>query len=164
MNQSDDDIPSRTPKKAINALINLLDDVIEDLTIVHLYAYDGTVDERLLDKGAEKVVCVTEQSSPERVEREGLVWLEMDPLDFFDRERVPDVGMVYTSPPDESDLNRDVLKQLPEATNLETNCLVLVQEPSWNKTLLDNFSEYELIEDLEYENTRIAVTQMRSPY
>lgn len=155
--------PVVTPERGINALVNLLDDVLENLTIVHLYAYDGELGERLLNKGAEKVVCVSEESSEDRVETDGIVWLEMDPLDFFDRERVPGVGMIITSPPEGTDLNRDVLNQLPKAGNLEPNSLVLILEATWNKTLLDNFKEYELIEDMEYDGVRIAVTQMREP-
>lgn len=153
-----------TPERAINALINLLDDILEDLTIVHLYAHQGKVDQRLLAQEASKVVCVNEDSPDDKIEEEGMIWLNMDPTDFFDRERVPDVGMVFVSPPAKSDLNRDILNQLPNARNLEQNCLVLIQEPSWNKTLMDNFSEYELIEDMEYDGQRIAVTQMISEF
>lgn len=162
MPENDDPKRQQTPDRALNALENLLGDVLEDLRVVHLFAGDGSVARRLLNAGARQAVCVEPDPPGSKLDAEGMVWIEMDPLEFFEEERVPDVGLVYVSAPEGTDLNREVLEQLPRARNLVENCLVLVQEPTWNKLLLDNFPTYELIEDLEYTGTRIAVTQMVS--
>lgn len=151
-----------TPERALNALTNLLKDILDDLTLVELYSKGGTVSKRFLNQGASKAVCVTEDPPEDKVETEGLIWLPMDPVDFMEEERVQDVGLIYSSPPEGADENRKILERLLKAQILEDNCLVILEEPAWNYTKLDDYKFLEEIEVSDYDRTKITVCQMVS--
>lgn len=148
------------PDRALNALENLLKDVLSGLTVVELYAKSGKVSRRFLNTGARRAVCVREDPPNDKIEDEGLVWLPMDPVDFMEDERVQSVGLIYSSPPDGANQNRLILDRLPEATILEENCLVILEEPAWNYIKLDDYKFLEEIEVTDYDRTKITVCQM----
>lgn len=149
-----------TPPDALNALADLLGDVLEGLTMVELYARRGTVSNRFLTEGVERAVCVGKESSEDRIEADGLVWIPMDPVDFLDEERVQDVGLVYSSPPYDSELNKDILNALPDSPIIAQNCLVLLEEATWNHTRIEDFGRYQPIESYRFDEVKITVTQM----
>ncbi|MFB6344253.1 MAG: hypothetical protein ABEK50_00565 [bacterium] len=130
--------------------------------MVELYSKGGTVSERFLNCGAERSVCVTEDPPDDHVEKDGMIWLPMDPVEFMEEERVQNVGLVYSSPPDGADQNRDIIERLRSAKILEDNCLVILEEPAWNYTKLDDYKFLEEIEVSDYDRTKITVCQMVS--
>lgn len=162
MSDSDDEPREPTPEQALNALTNLLKDVLDGLTMVELYPKSGIVSQRFLDAGAEQAVCVTDDKPEDPVDEDGMIWLPMDPVDFMEEERVQDVGMIYSSPPDGADQNRDIIERLPKAQILQDNCLVILEEPVWNYTIVEDYNYLDEIEANEYDRTRVAVTQMVS--
>lgn len=157
-----DDQREPTPDQALNALTNLLKDVLDGLTLVELYPKSGIVSQRFLNAGAEQAVCVTEEPSDDHLDEDGMIWLPMDPVDFMEEERVQDVGMIYSSPPEGGDQNREIIERLPRAQILQENCLVILEEPVWNYTIVEDYNYLEEIESNEYDRTRITVNQMVS--
>lgn len=152
-----------TPERALNALTNLLKDVVEDLTMVELFSKGGTVSQRFLNIGTKRAVCVNEDPPEDAVEEDGIIWLPMDPVDFMEEERVRDVGLVYSSPADGAEKNREIIDRLRSATILQDNCLVVLEEPAWNYTKLDDYNFLEQIDVSDYDRTKITVCQMVSP-
>ncbi len=162
MSKSDDE-REPTPEQALNALTNLLRDVLDDLTLVELYPKSGIVSKRFLDAGAEQAVCVTEDQPDDHLDEDGMIWLPMDPVDFMGEERVQDVGMIYSSPPDGADQNREIIEQLPQAQILQENCIIILEEPVWNYTIVEDYNFLDEIEENEYDRTRVTVNQMVNP-
>lgn len=158
-----DDERRPTPDNALNALSDLLRDVLEGLTVVELFAGRGRVSKRFLQEGAQRAVCVDAEPPADRGEAEGLIWLEMDVMDFLGEQRVRDVGLIYSAPPYGSEWNKNVLQTLPELTILQRNCLVLLEEATWDHTSMREFSRFEVVETFEFNDTRITVTQMVDP-
>lgn len=136
--------------------------MLEGLTIVELFAGRGKVSERLMNVGAEQAVCVDDDPPEDKIEMDGIVWIPLDVFDFLSEERVQEVGLVYSAPPYGSDLNRDVLGDLKAAPFLEKNCIVIIEEATWDHTNMKNFETFEVIEDREFGETRIVITQMVS--
>jgi 16S rRNA G966 N2-methylase RsmD len=149
-----------TPPDALNALADLLEDVLEGLTMVELFARRGTVSSRFLSEGVERAVCITEDPPEDRAEQEGLVWLPMDPVDCLSEQRVQNVGLVYSKPPYESEKNKEVLEKLPDSPMIAENCLVILEEATWSHTRIEDFGQYQKIEDYEFDDVKITVTQM----
>lgn len=158
-----DDVREPTPERALNSLTNLLKDVLDGLTMVELFSKSGLVSQRFLNAGADKAVCVAEEPPEDKRDDEGIVWLPMDPVEFMEEERVQGVGMVYSSPAEGADDNRKIIERLQSATILEDNCLVILEEPAWNYTKLDDYQFLEEIEVSDYDRTKITVCQMVSP-
>jgi 16S rRNA G966 N2-methylase RsmD len=149
-----------TSNRALNAIANLLGEVLDGLTIVELFAGSGRVGKRLLKEGAKTAVCVDSNPAEGHAEDDSMVWIKMDALQFLEEERVRNVGLVYSAPPPGEDYNRRVLELLPQLESIENNCLVILEEPTWDHTPLQNYPRYALIEDYEFGTTRIAVTQL----
>jgi hypothetical protein len=158
----DDSGREPTSDRALNALTNLLKDVIDGLTLVELYPKSGRVSQRFLNTGAKKAVCVTDETPENQVEEDGMIWLPMDPIEFMEEERVQDVGLIYSSPPEGADQNREIIDRLLGAKFLQDNCLVILEEPAWNYTKLDDYKFLEEIEVSDYDRTKITVCQMVS--
>jgi len=154
------DETKKTPNDALNALSDLLGDVMEGLTMVELYAEGATVSDRFLTEGVERAVCVNAEPPEDRLERDGLVWLPMDPVDFLEEERVKDVGLVYSSPPYDSELNKEILNLLPDSPIIAENCLVILEEATWSHTRLEDYGRYQTIESYRFDEVKISVTQM----
>lgn len=151
-----------TPERALNALTNLLDDVIDGITMVELYSKGGKVSKRFLNVGAEKSVCVSENPPKDKIEEDSIIWLPMDPLQFMEEERIQDVGLIYSSPPEGGDQNVGIIERLRDAKILQDNCIVILEEPAWNYTKLDDYNYLEEIEVSDYDRTKITVAQMVS--
>lgn len=92
-----------------------------------------------------------------------MIWLPMDPVEFMEEERVQDVGLIYSSPPEGADDNREIIERLTRAKILQDNCLVILEEPAWNYTELEDYEFLEPIEVSDYDRTKITVCQMVSP-
>lgn len=152
-----------TPDRALNALMDRLEAVVDGLTAVELYAGRGRVSARLLQEGAARAVAVDPDPPEDRREPDGMVWIRMDPLDFFEEPRVEDVGLVYSRPPFGDGLNRQLLERLPAAGNLQTNCLVILEEPAWDPTRVENYPFLEPIDEIRVDESRVVLTQMISP-
>lgn len=150
----------KTPPDALNALSDLLGDVLGGLTMVELYPRDAAISIRFLTEGVDRAVCVTEEPPEERPDEDGLVWLPMDPVEFLNEERVKDVGLVYSAPPYDSDLNKDILNALPTSPIITENCLVILEEATWSHTRIEDFGRYQTIETYEFDDVKITVTQM----
>lgn len=149
-----------TPDNALNALSELLRDILEGLTVVELFAGSGRVSQRFLQEGAAKAVCVDDEPPEDHVEMDGMVWITMDVMDFLEQDRVQDIGLVYSAPPYGSDYNRKVLERLPSLESLQKNCLVILEEPTWHQTPLKEFPGFEEVETFQFKETKITVTQM----
>ena len=149
-----------TPPRALNALGNLLKDILDGLITVELFAGRGVISKRFLKAGAQTAVCIDNNPPEEHEAADGMVWLEMDALQFLDEERVQNVGLIYSAPPPGSDYNRQILEKLPELNMLADNCLVILEEPTWSQTPLQNYPRYSVVETYEFGTTRIVVTQM----
>ncbi len=149
-----------TSDRALNAIASLLKEVLDGLTIVELFAGSGRVGKRLLKEGAKTAVCIDSSPPEEHAKGESMVWIKMDALQFLEEERVRNIGLVYSAPPPGEDYNRRVLELLPRLENIENNCLVILEEPTWDHTPLQNYPSYSLIENYEFGTTRIAVTQL----
>lgn len=141
----------------------MLKEILDGLTMVELFSKGGLVSQRFLNAGAERAVCVAEDPPEDKTEADGIVWLPMDPVEFMEEERVRDVGMVYSSPPDGADQNREIIERLQSAKILENNCLIVLEEPAWNYTKLDDYAFLEEIDVSDYDRTKITVCQMISP-
>ncbi|MFP4687630.1 MAG: RsmD family RNA methyltransferase [bacterium] len=152
---------SPTPQSAINALTNLLKDILSGLTVVELFAGRGTVSKQLLKAGAKTAVCVDIAPPDDHLKDDSMVWLQMDALQFLQEERVRNVGLIYSAPPPGEDYNRKLLKLLPDLDNIEDNCLVILEEPTWDHTPIQNYENYVLIENYEFGKTRVVVTQLQ---
>ncbi len=151
-----------TPDRALNSLTNLLNEVINNLTLGELYAKTGRVSQRFLDAGAAKAVCVTENSPSDKIDKEGMIWLPMNPVTFMEEERVQEVGLIYSSPPEGFEQNREIIDRLREAKFLQDNSLVILEEPAWNHTQIDDYEFLEKIKVFDYDRTKITVCQMVS--
>lgn len=127
---------------------------------MELFSKGGTVSQRFLSSGADKAVCVAEEPPQDRIEDDGIIWLPMNPVEFMEEERVRSVGLVYSSPPDGADRNREIIDRLQSAKILEENCLVVLEEPAWNYTKLDDYQFLEPIDVSDYDRTKITVCQM----
>ncbi len=146
----------------MNALADLLKDVLDGLTMVELYSKGGAISQRLMKVGVEKSVCVAKEPPEERVEQDKIIWVPMDPVKFMDEERVQDVGLIYSSPPEGVDQNREVISRFRSAKMLAPNCLVVLEEPAWSYTKLDDYNFFEEIDVSDYDRTKITVAQMVS--
>lgn len=160
---ADDPDSRETPDRALNSLMDRLQGILDGLTAVELYAGRGRASARLLKEGAGQAVAVDPDPPEDRLERDGLVWIRMDPLEFFDEPRVQKVGLVYSRPPFGEGLNREVLERLPAAPNLQANCLVILEEPAWNPTRVEDYPFLEPIDEIRVDEARVVLTQMVSP-
>lgn len=162
--RDDDDHEHRdTPDRLLNALMDRVKGVLDGLTVVELYAGRGRVSDRCLKEGADRAVCVDPEPPEDRLEREHMVWITMDPLDFFGEPRVEGVGLVYSRPPFGSRLNPEVVEQLPGAPGLETNCLVVLEDPAWNPTRMEDVPFLTLIDEIRVDDLRLVLSQMVDP-
>jgi len=149
-----------TPPNALNALADLLGDIIDQLTVVELFSRGGSVSKRFLQEGAERAVCVAEDPPDEKIEMDGLIWLPMDPLEFLQEQRVQDVGLIYSTPPHDTEFNKEVLTLLPDSPIVAQNCVVILEEATWSHTRLDDYGRFSSIETYRFDDVHIAVTQM----
>jgi len=128
--------------------------------MVELYPGRGEVSDRFLKEGATTAVCVGKKLPADRIDNENIVWLEMDPLEFMEEKRVRGAGLVYAAPPVGSGHSRTILKKLPDSPFITSNCLLLVEEPVFEKTQFQNYPRYHVIETFNFSKIRIAVTQL----
>lgn len=149
-----------TPDNALNALSSLLGDIVDDLTVVELFSQTGSPSKRFLREGASQAVCVAEEFPEEAIETEGLVRIPMDPLEFLDEQRVQDVGLVYSVPPYDSEDNKAILEKIPNSQVIASNCLVILQEATWNHTRIEDFGYYSPIETYRFDTIQISVSQL----
>ncbi|MGM0381834.1 MAG: hypothetical protein ACQEP7_07575 [bacterium] len=96
----------------------------------------------------------------DKINNESIVWLKMDPIQFLEEKRVRDVGLVYAAPPAGSGHSRTILKKLPGSSFTASNCLLLLEEPVWEKTQFQNYPQFNVIETYDFSKIRIAVTQL----
>jgi len=128
--------------------------------MVELYPGRGEVSDRFLKEGAATAVCVADEQPEDKVDNENIVWLEMNPLDFLEEKRVRGAGLVYAAPPAGSGHSRTILKKLPESPFITENCLLLLEEPVFEKTQFQNYPRYHVVETFQFSKVRIAVTQL----
>lgn len=149
-----------TPDDTLNALSNLLGDILTDLTVVELYSQLGHPSRRFLNEGASQAVCVAEEFPDGTVKTDGLVRITMNPTDFLEEKRVQNVGLVYSLPPYDSEQNKIVLDKITNSPVIASNCIVILQETTWNHTRIENFGYYAPIETYRFDTIQISVSQL----
>jgi len=149
-----------TSDDTLNALANLLGEILDDLTVVEMYSQTGEPSRRFLNEGASQAVCVAEEFPEEAVETEGLIRIPMEPTEFLEEQRVRDVGLVYSLPPYNSEQNKTILNKIPESPAIASNCIVILQEATWNHTRIEDFGYYTPIKTYRFDTIQVSVSQL----
>lgn len=154
------------PTKAvvIKALCDILRPVVNDLTLLELYAGTGRVSEKLLAEGAE-VAYAVDRSRPRR-ETDGIIWFQQEVEEFIQKSGPPEpVDFVYMDPPYGSVDLHEILAEILESGWLTSRALVAVEtsvsHPGFPREIgAESQRSLAMMREREYGGTRLTIFQL----
>ncbi len=153
--------PPVRPTKAVvvKALRDMLRPVIEDLTVLDLFAGTGRVHEALLDEGAERAYAVDTREEPE--EREDRIWFRQSVEEFLEFGPPTEVEFVFMDPPYEAGLLPDLLDDIVRQPWLRDEALVGVESSALEPLNLPERlpGGFVRIRDRSYGKSRLSLYQ-----